>query len=120
MSKKYRHITAQEFKKIKVLQEAGISIGHVSAVTTRSWPTIQLIYRSDSFDDYQLKMQSRNKKPVKKPMPPTKDPETDNKAAYSALMLLTRRSVEAQERQAAALEALVKAWESAPARKKLF
>ena len=119
--KSWKHLSEQEFKIVKALQDAGLLIGNTSKATGRSWGTIQNIYQSDTIAAYhQLNIDKRsNEKPaeaeVEQPLP-----EEAPQPHATITTALYERSIIAQERQANALEALVQAWNSSPAKKKLF
>lgn len=52
MARKYKHMTAKEFKKIKAVLDAGVSVSHAIKIVGRSAGTINRIKRSKSFSEY--------------------------------------------------------------------
>lgn len=112
--KSWKHLTERDFKTMKTLQEAGLSISKTAAATGRSWGTVQTLYESDTFVEYRQRVSARKAKAEQSPVATPRPKQPDS------LDELRLRTVIAQERQADALEALVKAWQSAPSKRKLF
>lgn len=47
-----RTITKSDFKNIKALQEAGFSPSRTLRSTRHAWPTIQKVYKADTYQEY--------------------------------------------------------------------
>ena len=117
MSKKrksYKSVSEREFKSIKGLQDAGVAKNTAAKATGRSWETISIMYKSDSFDDYKETVrkrgehykQAREQQEVKQEEQPALQP-----------VVTTNELADAVNRVADTLERLVKAWEKPNKRK---
>ena len=121
----WKHLNEHDYKTAKTLQDAGLSISKTAEVTGRAWGTIGFIYKSKDMAEYHhliatVKNGSRLKDKVEEPTTTAPLPTNLNRDANELLLELHRQNVAIQERQAVALESLVVAWNSSPAKKKLF
>lgn len=119
MNKGRTHIKADEFKSIKALASAGVSVATASRATGRSYNTVDRIFKSTDFENYTHLTQVKNGKAVE-PVVEEKHPDAPVPSMNDLMVSLHKRNVDAQERQASALERLADAWENSPKKRSLF
>ena len=131
MSKGYKHLSTDEFKQAKLLQQAGLS-ANLSAKTMKRSPSVMsAIYKADSFDEYKANARdSIQRSYVNRGLTPQgKMPEEASATVES--MLEDGKSEDAVDTQtnddshnlariASALERLADAWENTPKKRSLF
>ncbi len=63
MKTKKRYFTEQEFKQVKLLQEAGLTSGQICKVLKRSFTPITTSMEAKNFDEYKIATAKRYPKP---------------------------------------------------------
>lgn len=120
MSKKtvaYRHMTEKEFDGIKVMIQHGLTNRQVSYLSKRSLATVSYVKRAENFSDYRsvvadVQVRANERKTGNTPV---EQVEVSTEVVEQVDTSPTELS-----RIADALEALVKAWETQPTKKRLF
>lgn len=120
MSKKtvaYRHMTEKEFDGMKMMISHGLTNKQVSYLSKRSSATVHYVKRAENFSDYRNVIVGVSKKAYERK---TGNTPVEQVEVSTEVVEQVDTSPTELGRIADALEALVKAWETQPTKKRLF
>ena len=103
-TKHFKHMTPEEFGRIKTISKMGFGAKRLAVLTGRSLATVGLIRRSKDFTEYTATIQAYAQNSGKKQVKEEKDPTTQEFNPS-----LETRTVNALERIASALEKMADA-----------